>query len=94
MKLITKNLTGYLENGDRYKICFDNKKCDVLKHKRIISVSQYSFNEYVNTWVLERVVCSYYQFREDYTNALKEALIKAESEFNIDLLKSEMKIAV
>lgn len=94
MKLITKNLTGYLKNGNRYRVSFSDEKCTVIKNKRIISVSLHSYNDILDMWVLENVVCSNYQFKEDYKEALKKALIKSELEFNIDLLKSDLKVAI
>lgn len=94
MKLITKNLTGYLPNGDRYRIMMSNKKCTVIPSNRIVGIRLEVFNEGYDEWMYEDYVGSAYFKEDSYKDALKEALIKAENQFNIDLLKSEMQVAV
>lgn len=94
MKIITKNLTGHLPNGDRYRIMMSNKKCSVIPTNRIVGIRLEAFNEDYNEWMYEDYVsCAYYK-TDNYKDALKEALIRAENQFKIDLLKSEMQIAV
>ena len=94
MKLITKNLTGHLPNGDRFRILLEDRQCEVVPSNRIVSVIMKTYYQELENWFFEDSVCAVYTNKNEYKEALKRALLRAEETFKIDLLKSEMKIAI
>tara|TARA_R100000789_G_C2890982_1_gene117457 strand:- start:100 stop:387 length:288 start_codon:yes stop_codon:yes gene_type:complete len=95
MKLSTNNFTGFMPNGDRYKVTMETKNSDVSSHK-VIHVKLYTEMEGIEktTWVLQNNVCNVYINPKDYTKTLKKTLIDAEKAFGLQLIKSDLKIAV
>ncbi|GAB4165653.1 MAG: hypothetical protein Tsb0033_27480 [Winogradskyella sp.] len=95
MKLITKNFTGQTPTGQRYKITMKKEPCEVKKYTAI-HISLYTEIDVVTkkTWVLQDNVCNVYENESEYTDTLKKTLIEAETTFGIQLIKSDLKIAI
>lgn len=93
MKLITKNFTGFLPFGERYRVILEDEKNKVYEN-RVITASLQVFDTFTDRWTTSKVVCVAYSKSEQYKTTLKQVLIEAENKFGIQLLKSEMQIAV
>lgn len=93
MKLIADNFTGYLETGERYKIAIESQF--------VASVNQYQLSvhlkkefENLDVFMCEDTICEWYKKgKENYTVALRNALIKMEEQYNLRLIKVNLKVA-
>ena len=92
MKLIAKNLTGILKDGKRYKVSYSRESDGVLKNHSKITLSLDCLDCDLG-WISKDLVCGVYTSKKDYKEALKRTLTRAEKQFGIKLLRTNIKIA-
>lgn len=95
LKLNLKNLSGVLENGNRYRVFFKNEFIKSLNKHQLHLVVKEQIPECFNAWMYneELSIFSWYE-ESNYKQCLRDSLIELEEKLNVLLLKSTMSIAV
>ncbi|TDQ27684.1 hypothetical protein [Tenacibaculum caenipelagi] len=91
MKIIANNFTGYLTNGNRYKIVVTTKKSIVNNERRLL-VEVYESYKDMGVWMYSVANSSthYYNDTESYISGLRSGLSLIENQLEIKLLKANL----
>lgn len=91
MKINANNFTGYLSNGNRYKIIVSTKKSPVA-NERMLRIEMYESHKMFNTWMysVENSQTFYYSDKESYITNLRKGLTILENKIGVQLLKANL----
>lgn len=98
MKLNLKNFQGITDTGIKYQIVgaetkfHDNVK-EFLLHIIVNSIDP-KYNEKEFSFDMHLSVMVWYKEKDNYKKALRDGFLRLEEKLGVQLLKSEMKIAV
>lgn len=95
LKLNLKNLSGVLENGNRYRVFFKNEFIRSLNKYQLHLVVKEEVPEFLGIWIYNEDLSIFNWYEgNNYKECLRNTLFQLEEKLNVQLLKSTMSIAV
>lgn len=91
MKIV--NTTGVLPNGKEYKMKFITKFSNALQQTHLFLTVK-TKDSFLEEFFIDKFFSSFYNPKtESYAKALKDVLLQAEKEYNLNFLKADLKVA-
>jgi hypothetical protein len=92
MKINVQNFTGTLQSGELYRIVFKDEYDEIFKKRYIFLVREF-LNADLDQWITREIISKSYNDIKNYKEALRNALIEAEQQWKLQLLKADLNIA-